>query len=124
MEKYEFIRFQDDDFELDVSVSPNEETVWLTKNEMSLLFDRDRTVYSWHISNIFKEKEFIKDISCAKIARQIGGQIHNTILYNLDVIISVGYRVKSKRGVMFRKWANNILRNYLLKGSKTINKNL
>ena len=69
-----------------------------------------------HISNIFKEKELIKDTSCAKIARQIGGQIHNTILYNLDVIISVGYRVKSKRGVMFRKWANNILRNYLLKG--------
>ena len=116
MEKYELIRFQDDDFELDVSVSPNEETVWLTKNEMSLLFDRDRTVISRHIGNIFKEKELIKDTSCAKIARQIGGQIHNTILYNLDVIISVGYRVKSKRGVLFRIWANQVLKKYLLEG--------
>ncbi len=114
--KYELIKFEDGDFSLDVSVSPNEDTVWLTKDDISTLFSRDRTVISRHIKNIYKEKELNESTSCAKIARQVGNQIHHTTFYNLDVIISVGYRVKSPRGTLFRKWANSILKQYLLKG--------
>ena len=114
--KYDLIKFKDGDFSLDVNVSPEEETVWLTKDEISLLFSRDRTVISRHIKNIYAEKELNETTSCAKIARQIGDQIHHTTFYNLDVIISVGYRIKSPRGVIFRRWANSILKQYLLNG--------
>ena len=116
MTNYDVILFKDGDFSLNVNVSPKEETVWLTKDQIALLFDRNRTVISKHINNIYKEGELIEKNSCAKNARQVGGQIHHTAYYNLDVIISVGYRVKSKRGVLFRRWANNILKQYLLKG--------
>ena len=81
---------------------------------MSLLFDRDRIVISRHIKNIFKEGELDENISCAKNARQVGDQIHHTVFYNLDVVISVGYRVKSSNGILFRKWAADVLKEYLL----------
>ena len=80
------------------------------------MFDRDRSVVSRHINNIYKEGELCKDSSCAKNAHEVNGQTHYTELFNLDVIISVGYRVKSRNGVVFRKWANNVLKQYLLKG--------
>ena len=114
--KYEVVKFINNNLELEVSVSPDQETVWLTKEQMSLLFDRDRTVISRHIKNIFKEGELDENISCAKNARQVGDQIHHTVFYNLDVVVSVGYRVKSTNGVLFRKWAADVLKEYLLKG--------
>ena len=106
MKPYQIIKFQDGDFVIDVSVSPEEETVWLTKDEIALLFCRDRTVISRHISNIFRENELDKNISCAKNARQVAGQIHHTTFYNLDVIVAVGYRVKSNRGLLLRTFVN------------------
>lgn len=118
MDSYELIRFKDNEFELDVNVSPQEETVWLTKDEMALLFERDRTAISRHIHNIYREGELDPKSTCAKNARvlQKRARVYEMEIYNLDVIISVGYRVKSKRGVLFRKWANSVLKQYLLKG--------
>ena len=113
---YELVKFVNGGLELEVNVSPKEETVWLTKDQLSELFSRDRTVISKHIRNIFKDGELEESTSCAKNARQINGQTHYVTFYNLDVIISVGYRVKSLNGIIFRKWANTILKEYLLKG--------
>ena len=111
---YEIVKFKDDGLELDVNVSANEETVWLTKEQMSILFDRDRSVISKHIKNIFDEEELEEksNVHFLHIANSDKPVQH----YSLDVIISVGYRVKSKRGVLFRKWATNVLKEYLLKG--------
>ena len=116
MNKLKLVKFTDKEFELDVHTDSENETVWLTKEEMAILFERDRTVISRHIRNIFKEDELDEKTSCVKNARQVGGQIHHTEFYNLDVIISVGYRVKSQRGIVFRKWAINVLKDYLIKG--------
>ena len=109
--------------ELDVKLE--NETVWLTQEQMSILFGRDRTVITKHINNCYKEGELDKNITCAKFAHvgQDGDQVYETQMYNLDVIISVGYRVKSVNGTRFRQWANKILKDYLIKGY-TINKNI
>lgn len=96
MSNYQIVKFRENNIEIDVNVSPNEDTVWLSKDDMSILFQRDRSVITRHISNIYKEGEIEKATSCAKNAHEINGQIHYTEYYNLDVIISVGYRVKSK----------------------------
>ena len=95
-----------------------EETVWLTQQQMAELFDKDRTVISRHIRNIYKEEELEESITCAKFAHMgsEGDQTYEYTAYNLDVIISVGYRVKSKRGTKFRQWANRVLKDYLLRG--------
>lgn len=114
MKEYELIKFTDNELELDVNVSPEDETVWLTKDEMSQLFERDRTVISRHISNIFKEKELEEKSNVHFL--HVANSDKPVAFYNLDVIISVGYRVKSNRGVIFRKWANNVLKQYLIKG--------
>ena len=115
--EYEVIKFENNNVELEVSVSPEEETVWLTKDQMAILFDRDRTVISRHIKNLFSEKELDEKQVCAKNARTgSDGKTYMVDCYNLDVIISIGYRVKSKNGVLFRKWANSVLKEYLLKG--------
>ena len=111
---YELIRFEDGDFSLDVKVSPNEDTVWLNAQEIGLLFERDYKTILKHITNVFDENELTKDNNSQNL-RLIGNK-KPTIYYSLDVIISVGYRVKSKRGVVFRKWANSILKQYLLNG--------
>lgn len=120
MENCELVKFKNKSLELDVEVSPNEDTVWLSKEQIALLFDRDRSVISRHINKIYSECELEKDSTCAKIARvQIEGAreiTRNIEFYNLDVIISVGYRVKSKNGIIFRKWASGVLKEYLLKG--------
>ena len=106
----------DEQFQLEVQLK--DETVWLNVNQIALLFDRDRTVISRHIRNIYKEGELDENITCAKFAHMgmDADQVYETTYYNLDVIISVGYRVKSKRGVEFRQWANKVLKDYLLKG--------
>lgn len=120
MDSHELIRFKDNGFELDVEVSPDEDTVWLSVEQMALLFERDRTVISRHIKAIYTEGELDEKRTCAKNAQvQFEGyrKVERTHeFFNLDVIISVGYRVKSKRGVLFRKWANSVLKQYLLKG--------
>ena len=118
MSNYELVKFQNQSLELDVEVSPNEETVWLSKEQMALLFDRDRSVISRHINSIYKEGELDKESTCAKNAHmpETSNRLYETSLYNLDVIISVGYRVKSKNGIIFRKWATKVLKEYLLKG--------
>lgn len=102
---------------IELEVSLENETVWLTQKQMSELFDRDRTVITRHINNIFKEEELDKKSVSANFALTANdGKVYNTEHYNLDVIISVGYRVKSKRGTQFRMWANKILKDYLIKG--------
>ena len=114
---YEIIKFENDNVELEVNVSPEEETVWLSLSEMCLLFDRDKSVISRHIRNVFKEGELDGNRVIAKNATTASdGKTYMVDYYNLDVIISVGYRVKSQRGVAFRKWANSVLKEYLLKG--------
>ena len=111
----------DDSIKLDVWME--KETVWLTIKQLALLFDRDRTVIGRHIKNIFSEGELDPSLVCAKIAhtgeygRAAGyTQTKEVDFYNLDVIISVGYRVKSVRGTRFRQWANRVLKEYLIKG--------
>ena len=113
----EIVMYQPDET-IRLEVRMGDETVWLTQQQMAELFDKDRTVISRHIRNIYKEGELERDITCAKYAHMgsDGDQEYEYIAYNLDVIISVGYRVKSKRGTMFRQWANKVLKNYLLRG--------
>ncbi|MBQ7640995.1 MAG: virulence RhuM family protein [Acholeplasmatales bacterium] len=112
--KYELIKFEDGEFSLDVNVSPNEDTVWLTANEIALLFERDPKTIRKHINNVFEENEV--DINSNTQKMRIAEVDQRVTFYSLDVIISVGYRVKSKRGVSFRQWANSILKQYLLNG--------
>lgn len=115
----EIILYQSED-KSQIEVKIKDETVWLTLNQMSDLFDRDKSVISRHIRNIFLENELEESQTVAKNATvQIeGGKevLRQIDYYNLDVIISVGYRVKSKRGTQFRIWANRILKDYLMKG--------
>lgn len=110
------VKFTDNDFELEVSTDSENETVWLTLEEMGLLFSRDRSVIGKHVRNVLKEECEGKPV-WAKFARTgTDGKTYTVDHYNLDVIISVGYRVKSQRGIIFRKWANDILKEYLIKG--------
>ncbi len=112
----EIILYQPDET-IKLEVRLEDETVWLSINEMSQLFDRDISVIGKHIRNIFKEGELIKESVWAKFAYTASdGKVYQIDYYNLDVIISVGYRVKSKRGTQFRQWANKVLKEYLLNG--------
>ena len=96
--KYDIVKFIDGEFELEVSVSPKEETVWLSLDEMSALFERDRSVIGKDIKKIYQEKELDENRTRAKNARHLEeGRIFQVDVYNLDVIIAVGYRVNSKR---------------------------
>ena len=113
-EKYEIVKFVDNGFELEVNVSPEENTVWLSQAEMSILFDRDISVISRHIKNVLSEGECDEKSNLHFL--QIPSSDKPTVYYSLDVIISVGYRVKSQRGVVFRRWATSVLRQYLLRG--------
>lgn len=112
----EIVLFVDGNIELEVPVTPEQETVWLTQEQMSQLFDTARSSIAYHINNIFKEKELDKDTSVEIFDRSENRASRPPMYYNLDVIISVGYRVKSKRGIAFRKWANTVLKQYILKG--------
>ena len=112
----EIYRSQDGSIQLNVKLE--NETVWLTQSQMAELFGRDRTVITRHINNCYKEGELDKNITCAKFAHmgKDQDQTYETTMYNLDVIISVGYRVKSIQGTRFRQWANSVLKQYLIKG--------
>ena len=116
MEKGEIILYQPTET-VKLEVRLEKETVWLSIDEMAQLFDRDKSVIGKHIRNIFKEEELYKNSVWAKFAYTASdGKIYQVDYYNLDVIISVGYRVKSKQGTRFRQWANQVLKEYLLKG--------
>ena len=114
--KDEIIIYQPDEETTRLEVRIEEETVWLNRYQISVLFERDVKTIGKHIANILKEE--LKGIQVvAKFATTAGdGKTYQVAYYNLDVIISVGYRVKSNRGIQFRIWANNVLKNYLLKG--------
>ena len=118
MEENKIIIYQTEDGQTQIDVRLENETVWLTQAQMAELFDKDRTVIGHHIRNIYKEEELEQNITCAKFAHMgsEGDQRYEYTAYNLDVIISVGYRVNSKRGVKFRQWANRVLKEYLIKG--------
>lgn len=110
----EIVIFETEDKQIKLSVNVENETVWLTQAQMVELFQRDISVISRHIRNIFKENEVEEKSNLHFL--QIPNSDRPVALYSLDVIISVGYRVKSKRGVEFRRWANSVLKQYILKG--------
>ena len=110
--KNEIILFEDQNVKLEVNLK--DETVWLTQSQMAELFGRDIAVISRHINSIFKTEELDKKSNLQKM--QIANSDKPVNIYDLDVIISVGYRVNSKRGIAFRKWANKVLKDYLIKG--------
>ena len=119
--KNEIVLFKNQNVKLEVNMK--DETVWLSLDQMSKLFGRDRTVITRHINNIFNDKELEKNEVCAKFTHTTKhGALSNKTqtreldFYNLDMIISVGYRVKSQNGVIFRKWATKILKDYMIKG--------
>ena len=121
--KNEIVLFEAKDGKVSLPVQLNEETVWLTRMQMAELFEKDRTVILRHIQNAIEEGEIDPKVSCAKFAQvtphgAIPGKTRTQIvdLYNLDVIISVGYRVHSQRGVEFRRWATRVLKEYIVRG--------
>ena len=109
--------YQTADGRTKIDVKLENETVWLTQTQLCLLFDKSKSTISEHISNIFKEGELVEE-SVVRNFRTTAtdGKPYDTKFYNLDVIISVGYRVKSQRGTQFRIWANSVLKDYLIKG--------
>ena len=119
----EIVMYQPDET-IRLEVRVENETVWLTQQQMADLFLTTRNNITLHIGNIFKEGELVEtSVRKDSLLTATDGKKYRTKIYNLDVIISVGYRVKSKRGTQFRQWANQILKDYLLKGY-SINKNL
>lgn len=112
--KNEIVLFESSDHAVKLEVALNHETVWLTQAQMCSLFEVDRTVVTRHIGNIFREQELQEESNVQKM--HIANADRPVKYYNLDVIISVGYRVKSQRGVEFRRWANSVLKEYLLRG--------
>ena len=119
-ENNQIIIYQTEDGKAQVDVRMENETVWLTQAQMAELFQTDRTSIVRHINNIYKVEELERESTCAKIA-QVQMEGHRTVTrqipyFNLDMIISVGYRVNAKRGVQFRRWASKILKEYLVKG--------
>ena len=124
--KNEIILFENQDVKLEVNMK--DETVWLSQQQMALLFNSSRTNIIEHINNIYSEEELDKVSTCQNF-RQVQKEgkrniARNIPFYNLDMIISVGYRVKSKNGIVFRKWANKIIKDYLIKGYAVNNKRL
>ena len=127
--KNEIVLFKNQSVKLEVNMK--DETVWLSLDQIAKLFGRDRTVITRHINNIFNDKELEKKEVCAKFAHttQHGAltnkfQTRELDYYNLDMIISVGYRVKSQNGIIFRKWATKILKEYMIKGYSVNQKRL
>lgn len=109
--------FTSADGQAQLAVSLDNDTVWLSQEQMCELFGRERSVITKHIRNVFQEGELVQDSVCAKFAHTAAdGKTYQTQYYNLDVIISVGYRVKSARGVQFRQWATRVLRQHLVDG--------
>ena len=114
--KDEIVLYQPND-QLSIEVKLENETVWLTQQQMAMLFNTTRNNITLHIGNIFKEGELDKDSVCKEsLLTAADGKVYKTNFYNLDVIISVGYRVKSIVGTKFRQWANRVIKDYMLKG--------
>lgn len=128
--KKDIVVFNDESLTLEVKLDDENDTVWLNREQLSQLFDRDVKTIGKHINNVLKEeldsKEVVAKFATTTKHGAIEGksQTHIVDYYNLDVIISVGYRVKSKRGIAFRKWANSVLKKYLLEGYAVNNKRL
>ena len=114
MENNEIVLFETKDKEISLTVAVDNETVWLSANQMASLFERDEKTIRKHINNIFSEEELTKENNTHKL--RVEGVKQKVPFYTLDVIISVGYRVKSKRGIEFRQWANSVLKKYILDG--------
>jgi len=116
----QIVIYQDKDSGVTIDVKLEGETVWLDQYQLEVLFDTDRTSIGRHLKNIYKSNELDKEATSAKIAQvqQEGDrEVKRTInVYNLDAILSIGYRVNSKKGTAFRIWANSILKDYLVKG--------
>lgn len=116
MEDNKIIIYQSEDGQTRIDVRLENDTVWLTQAQMAELFQKDQSVIARHIANVFKEGELEKT-SNMQILHNTLSKYRPTSIYNLDVIISVGYRVKSKRGTAFRIWARKILKDYLIKAA-------
>lgn len=123
-EKNQLVLFKSKDGQVSLPVTLERETVWLSQRQMADLFGKDRTVIGRHIRNAIEKGEVDEKVVCANFAHTTRHgamegrtQLQNVLFYNLDVVISVGYRVKSQRGVEFRRWATSVLRDYLLKGA-------
>ena len=114
MDKFELVRFTDNGFELDVRADLQHDTVWLTQDEIARLFGAARSTVTYHINNIFSSEELDKNTSVEKFDERVN--YRPSKFYNLDVILAVGYRIGSQRGIAFRRWANQILKDYLIKG--------
>ena len=112
--KNEIVLFETKDQEVKLAVSLENDTAWLSANQMALLFDRDEKTIRKHINNVFAENELDRENNTQKM--RVDGVKQKVPFYTLDVIISVGYRVKSQRGTEFRQWANKVLKQYILKG--------
>ena len=113
----QIIQFSSTDGSLELGVSLQQESVWLSLNQMADLFERDKSVISRHIKKIFTEEEYERDQVVAFFATTAADEkVYQVEYFNLDVILSVGYRVNSKRGIEFRRWSNRILKDYLFKG--------
>lgn len=115
----ELMMYQTEDGQTKIDVRMENETVWLSLDQMAELFQRDKSTISRHIRNIFAEGELDREAVVAKFATTASdGKTYQVDFYNLDVIISVGYRVRSLRGTQFRIWANSVLKEYLIKRKK------
>ncbi|MDY5110454.1 RhuM family protein [Faecalicoccus sp.] len=116
----DIVVFKNGELELEVTVSEDREDVWLSQKQMAKLFNVDRTRVTRHINNIYKEGELDEEGTCAENAQvQFEGKRkvkRNLRIYNLDMILAVGYRVKSPNGIIFRKWATSVLKDYMIKG--------
>ena len=115
--KYNLIKFEDGEVVLDVKISPNEDTLWLTQEQIALLFGKAKSTINEHIRNILNN-----ELDETQVMRKFGKTELSSITtkpiyyYNLDMIPAIGYRVNSKKGIEFRRWASNVLKQYLLKG--------
>ena len=120
MKQDQIVIYQTEDGQTQIDVRLENETVWLTQAQMAELFKSSRTNVLEHIQHIYEDEELEKEATCRNFrqVRQEGKRTVNRaiIMYNLDMIISVGYRVNSKRGVKFRQWANKVIKDYLIKG--------
>ena len=117
MKNGELILYQTEDGLSEVSLRANDGTVWLTQDDLAELFNKGRSTIAEHISNVFDDQELNKDSVCRNFRRTAAdGKVYSTIHYNLDMILAVGFRVRSPRGVQFRRWANTTLKEFLVKG--------
>ena len=112
--KYALVKFIDNDLELDITISPEEDNIWLSKNQIAELFDRDRSVISKHIKKIFDDYECDEKSNVQK--KHIPNSDKLVEFYSLDIIIAVGFKTNSKRAIIFRRWAIKVLKEYLLQG--------